>query len=153
MGNSYKCIWILTSKGIFTRMVFPAFITRKLFTVSSIRNLGETGKDSDYNKKLSIITESLAEKLICLCSIPLSPFQQVTGVDKLRVVLRKKSSLIQNQSLHLSNVITIYLSLWLNKGKWCKNTFTTMFVYRWCLNHGEIGSSTHFTPSHGWSFV
>lgn len=58
-------------------MVFPAFITSKLFTVSSISNLGETGKDGDYNKKLYIITESLADKLICMCSIPLMPFQQL----------------------------------------------------------------------------
>lgn len=58
-------------------MVFPAFITRKLFTVSSISNLGETGKDSDYNKKLHIVLQSLADKVVCMCSICLRPFQQL----------------------------------------------------------------------------
>lgn len=65
-------------------MVFPAFITRKLFTVSSISNLGGTGKDSDHNEKLYITTESPADSHTPVFDIFLMPSPRAGWKEKRR---------------------------------------------------------------------
>lgn len=45
----YKCASMLTSKGMCTRIQFPAFIIIKFFMVSSLRNLGLTGMQKRVN--------------------------------------------------------------------------------------------------------
>lgn len=86
-------------------MGFPAFITRKLFTVSSISNLGETGKDKDYSQKVDV---SAVTDDNHMCSTPWCLSQLGEAGEEFT---GGKISLIQSQTLHLSNFITTYLSL------------------------------------------